>query len=164
MVEADVHEQGERAHLNFGHTLGHAIETVSGHEYAHGEAISLGMCAAAYIAMKLDLLPEPDRQRIARLLSRAGLPTTGLDLVARHAFMERVRQIARDGTTLILITHHIEEIVPEIERVLLLRDGRILVSGSKESVMTGEHLSALFQAPVTVESADGYYYARPGRG
>ena len=44
-------------------------------------------------------------------------PTTGLDLVARHAFMERVRQIAREGTTLILITHHIEEIVPEIERV-----------------------------------------------
>ena len=38
-------------------------------------------------------------------------PTTGLDLVARHDFMERVRQIARDGTTLVLITHHIDEII-----------------------------------------------------
>ena len=88
-------------------------------------------------------------------------PTTGLDLVARHGFMERVRQIARDGTTLILITHHIEEIVPEISRVILLRDGRILTSGPKQSVMTTEHLSALFNAPISIDSADGYYYARP---
>ena len=59
-------------------------------------------------------------------------PTTGLDLVARHEFMERVRQIAREGTTLILITHHIEEIVPEIERVILLQAGRIAAAGSKQ--------------------------------
>jgi iron complex transport system ATP-binding protein len=89
-------------------------------------------------------------------------PTTGLDLVARHAFMERVRQIAREGTTLILITHHIEEIVPEISRVILLRGGGILVSGEKQSVLTAPNLSALFEAPVAVDSADGYYYARPG--
>lgn len=88
-------------------------------------------------------------------------PTTGLDLIARHAFMERVRQIAREGTTLILITHHIEEIVPEIERVVLLRDGRIQASGPKPSVLTAEHLTALFNAPVAVEEDAGYYYARP---
>jgi len=90
-------------------------------------------------------------------------PTTGLDLIARHAFMERVRQIAREGTTLILITHHIEEIVPEIERVLLLRGGRIVGSGPTRSVLTAEHLSALFDAPVAVEETGGYYYARPER-
>src|SRR5688572_26707315 len=50
-------------------------------------------------------------------------PTTGLDVVGRHRFMERVRGIARDGTTLILITHHVEEIIPEIGRVILLRNG-----------------------------------------
>ncbi len=89
-------------------------------------------------------------------------PTTGLDLIARHAFMERVRQIAREGTTLILITHHIEEIVPEIERVILLRGGRILASGSKRSVLAAERLSGLFDAPVAIDEEGGYYYARPG--
>jgi len=89
-------------------------------------------------------------------------PTTGLDLIARHAFMERVRQIAREGTTLILITHHIEEIIPEIERVLLLRGGRIVTDGPKRSVLSAEHLSDLFDAPVAIDEEDGYYYARPG--
>lgn len=89
-------------------------------------------------------------------------PTTGLDLIARHAFMERVREIARQGTTLILITHHIEEIVPEIERVILLRGGRIIASGSKRSVLTAERLSGLFDAPVSIDEEKGYYYARPG--
>ena len=88
-------------------------------------------------------------------------PTTGLDLVARHDFMERVRQIARDGTTLILITHHIDEIVPEIQRVILLRDGRIAAAGPKRSVLTAEALSELFDAPIALEESDGYYYARP---
>src|SRR6185436_9470450 len=53
-------------------------------------------------------------------------PTTGLDLVGRHEFMEQVRSIARAGTTLVLITHHIEELVPEISRVILLREGQIV--------------------------------------
>lgn len=90
-------------------------------------------------------------------------PTTGLDLVARHDFMERVRQIARAGTTLILVTHHIEEIVPEIERVILLRNGRIIAAGPTLLVLTADHLSELFDAPIALEETDGYYYARPAR-
>jgi len=88
-------------------------------------------------------------------------PTTGLDLVARHAFMERVREVARDGTTLILITHHIEEIVPEIARVILLRNGTVLAAGPKPAILTAAHLSALFDSPVAVDAEAGYYYARP---
>ena len=87
-------------------------------------------------------------------------PTTGLDLVARHGFMERVREVARAGTTLILITHHIEEIVPEIERVILLREGRITASGPKRSVLTTERLSELFGAPIALAESEGYFYAR----
>jgi iron complex transport system ATP-binding protein len=90
-------------------------------------------------------------------------PTTGLDLVARHGFMERVRRIARSGTTLILITHHIEEIVPEIGRVILLRQGRVAADGPKHEVLTAGHLSDLFDAPVAIEETGGYLYARPGR-
>ncbi len=88
-------------------------------------------------------------------------PTTGLDVVARHRFMERVRQIARDGTTLIVITHHVEEIIPEIERVVLLKNGRIAWTGPKKEMMTGAKFSDVFGGPMAVEEAkDGYYAAR----
>jgi iron complex transport system ATP-binding protein len=87
-------------------------------------------------------------------------PTTGLDVVARHRFMERVRTIARDGTTLILITHHVEEIVPEIGRVILLRNGRIAGDGAKHDMLTGRHLSETFEGKMKVEQDDGYYFAR----
>jgi iron complex transport system ATP-binding protein len=89
-------------------------------------------------------------------------PTTGLDVVARHTFMERVRQIARTGTTLILITHHVEEIVPEIERVIFLRNGRVAGSGPKKEMMTDETLSEIFGGPMVVEQRDGYFNARAG--
>ena len=89
-------------------------------------------------------------------------PTTGLDLVARHEFMEHVRRVAREGTTVILITHHIDEIIPEIQRVILLREGRVAAEGAKGSVLTADRLSALFSAPIALEASDGYYYARPG--
>jgi iron complex transport system ATP-binding protein len=90
-------------------------------------------------------------------------PTTGLDLMARHDFMERVRQVARDGTTLILVTHHIEEIVPEISRVILLRQGRVAADGAKTMVLTAERLSDVFSAPIVLEEHDGYFQARQGR-
>ena len=88
-------------------------------------------------------------------------PTTGLDLVARHDFLERVRETAQAGTTLVLITHHIEEIVPEISRIVLLREGRIVRQGAKQDVLTSPSLSELFGMPVVMEAVDGYAYARP---
>jgi iron complex transport system ATP-binding protein len=88
-------------------------------------------------------------------------PTTGLDLASRHAFMEHVRSVAQRGTTIILITHHLEEIIPEIARVVLLRDGRIVDQGPAASLLAAGPLSDLFGVPVTVERVDGYHYARP---
>lgn len=88
-------------------------------------------------------------------------PTSGLDLAARHDFMERVRAVARAGTTLVLVTHHTEEIVPEIGRVLLLKDGRVAADGGVAQMLTAEHLGALFGVPVAVDRVDGYVYARP---
>src|SRR6185295_804905 len=84
-------------------------------------------------------------------------PTRGLDLVARHRFMERVRAIAQQGTTILLVTHHIDEIIPEIERVILLQRGRVACDGPKAAVLTAERLSETFGAPLTIEEADGYY-------
>ena len=135
-------------------------------------ADALALMGASHLARRwLDELSSGEARRV--LLARALVtspralvldePTTGLDLAARHDFMERVRQIARAGTTLILITHHIDEIVPEIERVVLLSHGRIVAAGPKASVLTSERLSALFEAPVRIEASGGYYDGRLDR-
>ncbi len=87
VVVADPFENGERAHLNFGHTFGHAIESVSQFSYAHGEAIALGMVAASEAAVKLGMIDRSDKDRIVNLIQRAELPTTGLKLDT-HAVVE----------------------------------------------------------------------------
>jgi len=71
-----------------------------------------------------------------------------------------VRHIARDGTTIILITHHVEEIIPEIGRVILLRNGRIAGDGVKRDMLTERLLCETFDGRMTVEQNDGYYFAR----
>jgi len=80
VVEADPLEKGERAHLNFGHTFGHAIESASGFAYAHGEAVALGMTAATFVSRKLGIIDQTARQRIIAIIQKAGLPTSGLTL------------------------------------------------------------------------------------
>jgi 3-dehydroquinate synthase len=80
VVEADPFEKGERAHLNLGHTFGHAIESVSGFSYSHGQSVALGICAAAWVSMKFGYIPENDRKQILTTIAAAGLPTGGLKL------------------------------------------------------------------------------------
>lgn len=80
VVESDPFERGERAHLNFGHTFGHAIESVSKFSYSHGQSVALGICAAGYASQKMGYISGDDRRRIVATIARAGLPTTGLQL------------------------------------------------------------------------------------
>jgi 3-dehydroquinate synthase len=80
VVQADPFEKGERAHLNFGHTFGHAIETVSNFSYSHGQAVALGMMAAAYTSQKLGMIDEAAREQISATIEGAGLPIHGLEL------------------------------------------------------------------------------------
>ena len=133
-------------------------------------ADALARIGAAHLATRrLDEMSTGEARRV--LLARALVtspralildePTTGLDMVARHDFTERVRQIARAGTTLILITHHIEEIVPEIQRVVLVGEGRIAAAGAKRDILTSARISTLFNASIALEEEDGYFYARP---
>jgi 3-dehydroquinate synthase len=82
VVAADEREAGQRAHLNYGHTVGHAIEALAGYgELSHGQAVALGMVAANRLAVGRGLLDEQSAQRIERLLSKLELPTRrpGLD-------------------------------------------------------------------------------------
>jgi iron complex transport system ATP-binding protein len=112
---------------------------------------------------------EARRVLIARALVRTpdalvlDEPTTGLDVVARHGFMERVREIAREGVTIILVTQHLDEIFPEIERVVLVHDGRVADDGPKHAVLRGQPIQDAFGAPLVVEEHDGYYDVRPRR-
>ncbi|HEY0233385.1 MAG TPA: ATP-binding cassette domain-containing protein [Dokdonella sp.] len=84
-------------------------------------------------------------------------PTTGLDIAAQQRFLATLRRLAQAGTTLVLVTHHVEEIVAEIERVVLLRDGRVFADGTPAQVLTAGRMSALYGIPLDVErTADGY--------
>ncbi len=87
-------------------------------------------------------------------------PTRGLDLVARHEFLERIRAVAQQGTTILLVTHHVDEIIPEIGRVILLRHGRVAADGAKAAVLTAAELGRTFDATLAVEQAGGYYHVR----
>jgi iron complex transport system ATP-binding protein len=124
---------------------------------------------ASHLAAKpLNEMSTGERRRV--LIARALVtrpeallldePTTGLDLVARHRFMESVRALARGGTTIIIVTHHAEEIVPEIGRVVLLRHGRVAFDGPAEAALTGESLGTVYGAPVVVTRSAGYFHVR----
>jgi iron complex transport system ATP-binding protein len=87
-------------------------------------------------------------------------PTAGLDLVARRKFLDTIESIAAEGTTIVLVTHHVEEIIPAIERVVLLDRGRVACDGGKADVLTSSNLSAVYGAPISVHHDGGYYHAR----
>ena len=89
-------------------------------------------------------------------------PTTGLDLLARSRFLQTLQNIARHGKTIILVTHRVEEIFPEIDRVILLKHGRIMLDGGKREVLTSQHLSAMFGASIKVQENNGYFTAVSG--
>ncbi|MEO8779789.1 MAG: ATP-binding cassette domain-containing protein [Rhodanobacter sp.] len=86
-------------------------------------------------------------------------PCNGLDMASRRHFLESLRELARTGTTLLLVTHHVEEILPEIDHVVMLREGRILQQGSKADTLTDSALSAAFGAPARVTRHGDYYAA-----
>jgi len=76
IVQRDPFEQGERAHLNLGHTFAHAIERVSDYAIPHGEAVALGLIAATRLAANRGLCPSDMPQRVQAVVERLGLPTT----------------------------------------------------------------------------------------
>lgn len=86
-------------------------------------------------------------------------PTNSLDLGALHASRELVRTIAQSGTSVILVTHNLHDIIPEISRVVMIRDGRIFCDGRKEELLTDAAIGRLFSVPVHVVCSGGWYYA-----
>lgn len=91
VVQKDETEQGLRAILNFGHTVGHAIESVSNFSLLHGECISLGMVAAAFLAHKANILDLNDWDRIVKLLKRTGLPIRIKNIQIEQVYKEMLK-------------------------------------------------------------------------
>jgi iron complex transport system ATP-binding protein len=181
IVSADVHDRFVHGNSN-GSISGldavisgfFATQGVFGHQHVteamrDRAAEALELMGVAHLARApLDRMSTGEARRV--LIARALVhkpralvldePTRGLDLVSRHQFMERVRHIARQGTTLLLVTHYIEEIIPEIDRVVLLDRGRIAGDGPKREMLTVSRLGALFGARLTMDSDAGYYHVR----
>src|SRR6516225_6096701 len=79
-------------------------------------------------------------------------PSNALDLAAQRDLRETMRRLVAEGTGLLLVTHHLGDILPEIERIILMRDGRILADGPRAELLTSRKLSELFKAPVRIGS------------
>ena len=140
--------------------------TAAMEEKADGTLERLGALHLADRTIDRDVLgrgpPRTDRPRAGARASALLLdePSTALDLLAQHDAREALRGLARSGIGIVLVTHHLGDIIPEMERVLmLLREGRVLADGDKREVLTVERLSDLFGVPVQLARHDGYYHA-----
>jgi iron complex transport system ATP-binding protein len=85
-------------------------------------------------------------------------PSNALDLAAQFELRQTLRKLAQHDTGIVLVTHHLSDIPPEIERVVLMRDGKIIADGAKSEVLTEEALRHLFGVPLTLSQRDGFYH------
>jgi iron complex transport system ATP-binding protein len=86
-------------------------------------------------------------------------PSNALDLSAQRDLRNLLRSLAQQGTGILLITHHIADILPEIDRILMMKDGRIIADGPKSDLLTAPNLSNLFRTEVQLTQKDGFYHA-----
>ena len=85
-------------------------------------------------------------------------PSNSLDVFAQHGLRETMRSFAQSGIGVVLVTHHLSDIIPEIERVVLMRDGTIQADGRKQDLLKPEEISHLFGISVDIARRDGYYH------
>ncbi|NYF80468.1 ABC transporter ATP-binding protein [Granulicella arctica] len=86
-------------------------------------------------------------------------PSNALDLSAQRDLRLLLQRLACQGTGILLITHLIADILPEMNRVLMMREGRIVADGPKEQLLTASRLSSLFETEVQLHQRDGFYHA-----
>ncbi|MBZ5539107.1 MAG: ATP-binding cassette domain-containing protein [Acidobacteriia bacterium] len=133
-------------------------------ERAEAALARLGIAHLAGRAVAEMSSGEAKRTLIARALAhnpRTLLfdePSNALDIAAQMQLRTTMRELAQAGLGILLVTHHVSEIIPEIERVVLLRAGRILADGPKERVLTSERLTELFGVPVRLAQHDGHFH------
>jgi iron complex transport system ATP-binding protein len=84
-------------------------------------------------------------------------PSTALDLHAQHELRTTLGKLARSGIGIVMVTHHLSDMIPEIERVILMDRGRIVADGPKREVLTAERLSEVFGLKLELLERNGYY-------
>ncbi len=158
-----------------------ALETVASGKYAmidfwgrvtrteKAQALRLlQQVECAYLAERAwSVLSQGERQRV--LIGRALMskprvlildePCAGLDPAAREHFLQFIQRLGRrkNSPTLVLVTHHVEEITPAFSHVLLLKDGRVLANGEKADVLNSRNLSRTFNAQTKLEKQENRY-------
>lgn len=88
-------------------------------------------------------------------------PTAGLDLAASFDYLAHIRRLANRGRNIVLVTHLLNEIPPEVGRVVLIREGAVLADGPKDETLTAGNLTALYGTGICLVKVDGYYLAYP---
>jgi iron complex transport system ATP-binding protein len=162
----DIVVSGRAAQINFWGRVPDAEEKQAARVLRQVRASHLADRAWRYLS-------QGERQRV--LIGRALMarlrflfldePAAGLDPVAREDFLKFLEALAKNprAPTLVLVTHHVEEIVPLFTHVLLLREGKTLAAGTRARVLTSANLSATFGAPVAVRRAGTRYRLEVGR-
>ena len=143
---------------------------VSQEQLVAAEKILLELGMAKFLQTELRAMSTGEQRRC--LLARAMVhnpdtlildePTTGLDISASFDYLRQISRLAQAGQNIIIVTHHLNEIPPEIERVVLLKQGSIVADGSKEETLTSELLSDIYETRVRVSQVEGHFLAYPG--
>jgi iron complex transport system ATP-binding protein len=94
-------------------------------------------------------------QPLALLLDE---PTNSLDVHATLELRRLLRKLAQSGTGILIVTHHLSDIIPEVARVILLKEGKIFAEGEKLLLLSTDRLEELFGVPVELARRDGYYH------
>lgn len=131
------------------------LEEIAGTDLAQRLYASLSTGQQRRLLLARALVNDPE----ALLLDE---PTSGLDIAACFHYLATIRELMRRGKTMILVTHHIHEIPPEIDRIVLLKEGRIVADGPKQAVLTEQALTDLFVVPLRLLESGGFYQVVPG--
>ncbi len=147
--------------LELNHTLTWAMERA-----ADDALEQLGIAHLAQRQIETLSSGELRRATIARALVHRPQalifdePANSLDLAAQREVRDAMRALARSGVAIVLVTHQPGDVIPEIERVVFMRDGRIVADGAKAELFTAQRLGRLYGVEVELRADSGYYYAR----
>ena len=86
-------------------------------------------------------------------------PANALDIAAQRELRDALRRVAQQGTGILMVTHHLADILPEIQRVVMMKNGRIHADGSREQWITREQIGLLFGVEVEIAERDGYCHS-----
>lgn len=147
--------------------------SIGRHDHLQAEAEQIDMAQRMLETVGMSAQAEQMFQRLSTgqkrrlLLARALIhqpdalildePASGLDIGAAIKMLHLMRSFCQDGGAILVATHYIEEIIPEIDRVVLLQDGKILADGAKTDILTAANLSRLYDTQLDVTERNGWY-------